>query len=73
MYELDQKRFFEMEILTTKEACSLLKTKRLTLYKLVKSGEIPAFRMGRAWKFERTAIEAWIRKRLEENNKAIKP
>lgn len=62
-----------MEILTTKEACALLKTQRLTLYKLVKSGEIPAFRMGRAWKFERTAIEAWIRKRLEENNTAIKP
>ena len=61
-----------MEILTTKEACFLLKTKRITLYKLVKSGEVPAFRMGRAWKFERTAIEAWIRKRMEENNKTIK-
>ena len=61
-----------MEILTTKEACDLLKTKRISLYKLVKSGEIPAFRMGRSWKFERTAIEAWIRKRLEEGNKTIK-
>ena len=61
-----------MEILTTKETCALLKTTRLSLYKLVKSGELPAFRMGRDWRFERTAIEAWIRKRLEENNKAIK-
>lgn len=61
-----------MEILTTQEVCALLKTKRLSLYKLVKDGEIPAFRMGRAWKFERSAIEAWIRKRLEESNKAIK-
>lgn len=59
-----------MEILTTKEACALLKTKRLSLYKLVKSGEIPAFRMGRAWKFERSSIEAWIRKRLEESSAA---
>jgi len=63
---------FEMEILTTKEVCDLLKTKRLTLYRLVKYGEIPAFRMGRAWKFERTAIEAWIRKKMEESNKTIK-
>jgi len=61
-----------MEILTTKEVCSILKTKRLTLYKLVKSGGIPAFRMGRAWKFERTAIESWIRKKMEESNKAVK-
>ncbi len=61
-----------MEILTTKEVCALLKTKRLSLYKLVKSGEIPAFRMGRSWKYERTAIEAWIRKKMQQNNKAIK-
>ena len=61
-----------MEILTTKEACALLKTKRLSLYKLVKSGEVPAFRMGRAWKFERTAIEAWIRRKMEESNKTVK-
>jgi len=61
-----------MEILTTKETCDLLKTKRLSLYKLVKDGEIPAFRMGRAWKFERSAVEAWIRKKLEESNKTIK-
>lgn len=61
-----------MELLTTKEACALLKTKRLTLYKMVKAGEVPAFRMGRSWKFERTALENWIRKRLEESNKTIK-
>ena len=56
-----------MEILTTQEVCALLKTKRIALYKLVKSGEIPAFKMGRSWKFERTALEGWIRKRIEEN------
>lgn len=64
---------FEMEILTTKEACALLKTKRLSLYKLVKSGEIRAFKMGRDWKFERTAIENWIRKRLSESKQNKRP
>jgi len=49
-----------------------LKTKRLSLYKLVKSGEIPAFKMGKAWKFERKSLEAWIQTKLEESNKAIK-
>lgn len=56
-----------MEIMTTKEACALLKTTRLLLYNLVKAGEIPAFKMGRGWRFERMAIEAWIRKKMEEN------
>lgn len=58
-----------MEILTTKEACALLKTQRLSLYKLVRTGEIPAFKMGKAWKFEKASIEAWIRKRLGESAK----
>jgi excisionase family DNA binding protein len=61
-----------MEILTTKEVCAILKTNRLTLYRLVKSDDLPAFRMGRAWKFERTALEGWIKKRMEESKKAIK-
>lgn len=62
-----------MEILTTKETCSLLKIKRLTLYKMVKAGEIPAFKMGSTWKFERSALEKWIEERLEESKQSIKP
>ena len=61
-----------MEVLSTQEACGIPKIQRLTLYKLVRAGEIPAFRLGRAWKFERTALENWITARLEESNKTRK-
>lgn len=61
-----------MEILTTKEVCFLLKTQRLTLYKLAKEGSIPAFRLGRSWKFERSSIEAWVKLQMQESNKTIK-
>ena len=55
-----------MDILTTADVCKLLKTKRISLYGLVKSGEIPAFRIGRAWRFELASVEEWIKKKTEK-------
>lgn len=43
----------EEEILTTQDACKLLKVTRQTLYKLVESGDIQAERVGRGYRFRR--------------------
>jgi nitrogen PTS system EIIA component len=48
------------EILTTKEVASYLKVSEATLYKLIKSGEVPAFRIATEWRFTKEAIENWI-------------
>ena len=45
------------EVLTMKEVCYLLQT---TVYKLVKEGSIPGFRVGSDWRFRRDAIERWM-------------
>jgi excisionase family DNA binding protein len=34
-----------------------------TLYRLIKQGEIPAVRVGHAWRFRREHVEAWVRSR----------
>ncbi len=60
------------ELLSTSETCKILKMTRLTLHKLVKDGKIPAFKIGRFWKFERNSIDAWIQSKLDESNKTIK-
>jgi excisionase family DNA binding protein len=44
------------EILTMKEICDLLKVHPSTIYKLVKQGEIPAFRIGSEWRFRRDTM-----------------
>jgi len=31
----------------------------LTIYRVVRSGKLPAFRVGGAWRFDRDAIERW--------------
>jgi len=48
------------EVLTMKEICDLLQVNQSTLYKLVRRGSIPGFRVGSDWRFRRDVIERWI-------------
>ena len=53
------------EILSVPEASRFLGVHRNTLYKLIREGEIPAFRLmrGGRWKFKRGELEQWIEDR----------
>jgi len=33
------------------------------VYRLAKEGDIPAFQVGRAWRFKRELVDEWIRRR----------
>jgi excisionase family DNA binding protein len=48
------------EILTVKEVSELLKIHEDTVYKMVKEGRIPAFRVGSDWRFQKDQIVHWI-------------
>jgi excisionase family DNA binding protein len=52
-------------LLTTKQIQDLLHLDRVTIYKLVKNGEIPARRVGAQWRFSEEAVEAWLQQRDE--------
>jgi excisionase family DNA binding protein len=61
------------EILDSDQASAFLKLAKVTLYKYVRTGEIPAFKMGRVWKFHRTSLEKWIEgKVLDDTNERAK-
>ena len=47
------------EILTIREVAELLKINEKTAYKLALAGEIPGFKVGGSWRFERQAIASW--------------
>ena len=55
------------DLLTTQEVCKILKMSRLTLAKLAKEKKIPAFKVGRMWKFEKKSLDDWIQKKITEN------
>jgi excisionase family DNA binding protein len=48
------------EILTVKEVCELLQVHQSTVYKLIKEGRIPAFRIGSDWRFLKDRIMRWM-------------
>ena len=51
----------ENEYLTPKEVMNLLYIGRNTFYKLVNSGELKAFRIGKLWRVRREAIVSFTK------------
>ena len=56
-------------IIDIEEVMEILKIGRNTLYKLLNSGEIPAFRIGNNWKITNGAVDAYITKQFDEAHK----
>lgn len=50
----------EKEILNLQEVCDLLSISEKTMIKLLKEENIPARKMGREWRFSKSAIIQWI-------------
>ena len=48
------------EILNMQEICELLNVSEKTMIKLLKEENIPARKIGREWRFSRTAVIQWI-------------
>ncbi len=48
--------------LTLEELVDYLKLGRTKLYQMARRGEIPAFRVGSQWRFDREEIDDWVRK-----------
>jgi excisionase family DNA binding protein len=55
----------DYEILTVKEVCKLLHVHPSTIYKLTKTGKIPAFRIGTDWRFRSDVIERWTAEQMD--------
>ena len=51
------------EILTLAEIAEYLRIPKKTAYKIVRSGDLPAFKAGKHWRVLRAELGAWIAKR----------
>lgn len=54
------------KLLTTREVVELLQLDRVTIYKMVKDGELPALRLGGQWRFSERALGEWLNVRRGE-------
>jgi excisionase family DNA binding protein len=51
------------QILTLEEVADRLWVHRPTLYRELRRNDIPAFKVGGEWRFDREAVENWIKER----------
>ena len=56
------------KVLTVKELCHYLRVHQSTVYRLLKKGMLPGFKVGSDWRFNIEAIDRW---RLEQGGRLI--
>ena len=55
------------KIMTVKEVAKYLDVHPMTIYKLAKKREIPAFKVGGQWRFRKAALDKWAERKTNQN------
>ena len=58
--------FTEARLLTVNEVADLLRVSRMTVYRLIKNGEMPALRVGRSYRLREEDVHTYLRERYTE-------
>ncbi|MBI2091858.1 MAG: helix-turn-helix domain-containing protein [Deltaproteobacteria bacterium] len=54
-----------MNWMTVQDIAKYLQLSTMMVYKLAQEGKIPAAKIGRVWRFEKEAIDAWLKSNLK--------
>lgn len=54
-------------ILTIAEVAELLRVHPMTVYRMIRQGELPSFRVGRVLRFDAEQLEKWLRAKEQES------
>jgi excisionase family DNA binding protein len=54
----------EVRVLTVAEVASIMRVSKMTVYRLVHSGELPAVRVGRSFRVPEQAVDDYLRHSL---------
>ena len=55
------------EIMQIEEVMEYLSIGKNTMYGLLKSGELNAFKIGKVWKIPKASVEDYVRRKIEKN------
>ncbi|MFO8053156.1 MAG: helix-turn-helix domain-containing protein [Candidatus Omnitrophota bacterium] len=56
-------------IMTPKQVAKYLSLHIITLYRLIKKGKLPSFKVGGQWRIKKDLLDSWIRKQSKRNGK----
>jgi excisionase family DNA binding protein len=60
------------EVLDLQGACEYLQVAKTTMYKYLKTGSIPAFKVGRMYRFKREVLDEWMRQQIQTHKTSVK-
>ena len=66
---IQQRRNEGNAIMTVKDVAEYLRVSEAKVYRLAKDGELPVFRVGKAWRFRRDLLDDWLSRRAEMSMK----
>jgi len=58
------------QLMTIKEVADYLNITESTIYTWAQTGKLPAFRVGRLWRFRRSDLDAWLEANRNTNQSA---
>lgn len=56
------------DVMTVIDVADYLKVHPMTIYKYVREGKIPAFKIGTSWRIKKDSIEKWMKENEHHNN-----
>lgn len=65
---LGSSKIMEDRLLTCSEVAAWLQMDKVTVQKMSRAGELPAFKVGRRYRFRRADLEEWINKQMKKGN-----
>ena len=57
----------EHVVLTVRDVATYLRLSQAKVYRLAREGCVPAFRLGRSWRFRKDLIDAWMIRETDAN------
>lgn len=57
----EEKNFSQARFLTVSEVADVMRVSKMTVYRLIHSGELPAVRFGRSFRVPQEAVEQYLR------------
>jgi excisionase family DNA binding protein len=57
----------EVRVLTVHDVATYLRLSEAKVYRLAREGSVPAFRLGRSWRFRKDLIDAWMLRETDAN------
>ncbi|NIM03209.1 helix-turn-helix domain-containing protein [bacterium] len=54
--------------MTIKEVADYLRLSKVTVYKMTRQGKIPALKIGKQWRYNKSEIDSWVKQKSNDKH-----